>query len=110
MLYPNPGYPIYESQIEYQSGIAIPYGYTETEKGFALDIEAMESRISDKTTALIYNNYQNPNGAQSTREEMEKVLVDATSKRPSVSTSKSPALDSLGACGSCMQSRSVSVQ
>ena len=73
VLYPNPGYPIYESQIEYQNGIAIPYGYTETEKGFALDIEAMESGISDKTTALIYNNYQNPNGAQSTREEMEKV-------------------------------------
>ena len=73
VLYPNPGYPIYESQIEYQGGIAVPYGYTETEKGFALDIEAMESGISDKTTALIYNNYQNPNGAQSTREEMEKV-------------------------------------
>ena len=73
VLYPNPGYPIYESQIEYQGGIAVPYGYTETENGFALDMDAMEKGISDKTTALIYNNYQNPNGAQSTREEMEKV-------------------------------------
>lgn len=73
VLYPNPGYPIYESQIEYQGGVAVPYGYIEMPDGFALDMDAMEKGISDKTTALIYNNYQNPNGAQSTREEMEKV-------------------------------------
>lgn len=73
VLYPNPGYPIYESQIEYQGGIAIPYGYIETPDGFALDMDAMEDAITAKTTALIYNNYQNPNGAQSSREEMEKL-------------------------------------
>jgi len=42
VLYPNPGYPIYESQIEYQGGIAIPYGYIETETGFNLDLEAIK--------------------------------------------------------------------
>ena len=73
VLYPNPGYPIYESQIEYQRGIAVPYGYTETSDGFALDLDAMESLITDKTSALIYNNYQNPNGAESSRQEMEAV-------------------------------------
>ena len=73
VLYPNPGYPIYESQIEYQGGVAVPYGYRETNDGFALDMEAFENAITDRTTALIYNNYQNPNGAQSTREEMENV-------------------------------------
>ena len=73
VLYPNPGYPIYESQIEYQGGIAVPYGYIETPDGFALDMDAMENAITNKTTALIYNNYQNPNGAQSSREEMEKL-------------------------------------
>jgi aspartate/methionine/tyrosine aminotransferase len=73
VLYPNPGYPIYESQIEYQGGVAVPYGYTETAEGFALDMDAIESSITAKTTALIYNNYQNPNGAQSTRAEMERV-------------------------------------
>ena len=73
VLYPNPGYPIYESQIEYQGGVAIPYGYHETTDGFSLDFEAIESGISNRTKALIYNNYQNPNGAQSSLQEMERV-------------------------------------
>ncbi|MEE2735490.1 MAG: aminotransferase class I/II-fold pyridoxal phosphate-dependent enzyme [Pseudomonadota bacterium] len=73
VLYPNPGYPIYESQIEYQGGVAIPYGYHETPDGFSLDFEAIERGISKNTKALIYNNYQNPNGAQSSLREMERV-------------------------------------
>ena len=73
VLYPNPGYPIYESQIEYQGGVAIPYGYHETPDGFSLDLEAIEMGISKNTKALIYNNYQNPNGAQSSVQEMERV-------------------------------------
>lgn len=71
VLYPNPGYPIYESQIEYQGGAAIPYPYLETQQGFALDLDALRAAITSKTRALIYNNYQNPNGAQSSRAEME---------------------------------------
>ena len=73
VLYPNPGYPIYESQIEYQGGIALPYGYLETEKGFDLDLDAIRRKISPKTRVLIYNNFQNPNGAESSREEMEQL-------------------------------------
>ena len=34
ILYPNPGYPIYESQIEYQGGRAVPYSYVQTKSGF----------------------------------------------------------------------------
>ena len=34
VLYPNPGYPIYESQINYQGGAALPYRYNQTENGF----------------------------------------------------------------------------
>ena len=34
VLYPNPGYPIYESQIEYLGGVAVPYGYIEVEDNF----------------------------------------------------------------------------
>ena len=36
VLYPNPGYPIYESQINYQGGIPIPYGYYQTKMGLIL--------------------------------------------------------------------------
>lgn len=73
VLYPNPGYPIYESQIEYQGGVAVPYGYTETPTGFALDLDGMRASITPRTKAIIYNNYQNPLGAQSTQAEMEAV-------------------------------------
>jgi aspartate/methionine/tyrosine aminotransferase len=71
VLYPNPGYPIYESQIEYQGGKAVPYGYSETTTGFELDLDAIKATLSPNTKAIIYNNYQNPNGAQSSRKEME---------------------------------------
>ena len=79
VLYPNPGYPIYESQIEYQGGLAIPYRYMQTDKGFDIDIEHLKASITDKTVALIYNNYQNPISAESSKEEMEQIADIAIS-------------------------------
>jgi len=73
VLYPNPGYPIYESQIEYQGGVAVPYGYIETASGFDLDLDPIEHGIGPSTRVLIYNNFQNPNGAESSRAEMERL-------------------------------------
>ena len=73
VLYPNPGYPIYESQIEYQGGLAIPYHYVPRAKGFDIDIDHLKASINDKTVAIIYNNYQNPISAESTIEEMEAI-------------------------------------
>ena len=49
-LYPNPGYPIYESQIGYQGGIPVPYSYNETDTGFEIDMEKLRNSITDKTT------------------------------------------------------------
>ncbi len=72
-LYPNPGYPIYESQIEYLGGKALPYGYKATEKGFEINRKEIEDQITDRTSVIIYNNYQNPIGAESSPEEMEWV-------------------------------------
>ena len=73
VLYPNPGYPIYESQIEYLGGVAVPYGYVETASGFDLDLDAIEHGIGPRTRVLIYNNFQNPNGAESSPAEMERL-------------------------------------
>ncbi len=70
-LYPNPGYPIYESQIEYLGGKALPYGYITTDSGFEINKAEIEAQITDKTSILIYNNYQNPIGAESTEAEMQ---------------------------------------
>ena len=73
VLFPNPGYPIYESQIEYQGGRAMPYGYIQTDKGFDIDLDRLKASITDKTVAIIYNNYQNPLSAESSKEEMEAI-------------------------------------
>ena len=73
VLYPNPGYPIYESQIEYQGGTAVPYSYIQTESGFDIDLDRLKSYITEKTVALIYNNYQNPITAESSKKEMEAI-------------------------------------
>ncbi|HIA84531.1 MAG TPA: aminotransferase class I/II-fold pyridoxal phosphate-dependent enzyme [Candidatus Marinimicrobia bacterium] len=73
VLFPNPGYPIYESQIEYQGGRSMPYGYVQTDKGFDIDLDRLKASITDKTVAIIYNNYQNPLSAESSKEEMEAI-------------------------------------
>jgi aspartate aminotransferase len=73
VLYPNPGYPIYESQIEFHGGVGLPYGYKEGRDGFILDMDAIRSGIRAGGKILIYNNYQNPTGASSPKEEMEEL-------------------------------------
>ncbi|MBT7888239.1 MAG: aminotransferase class I/II-fold pyridoxal phosphate-dependent enzyme [Deltaproteobacteria bacterium] len=73
VLYPNPGYPIYESQIDYHGGKAVPYSFKETETGFELDIDQIERSITPKTSILIFNNYQNPISASASDEEMQRL-------------------------------------
>ena len=73
VLYPNPGYPIYESQIEFHSGVGLPYGYKEAGDGFILDMDTIRKGVQAGARILIYNNYQNPTGASSPREEMEEL-------------------------------------
>ena len=73
VLYPNPGFPIYESQIEYLGGTPLPYRYVPTPQGFAIDLDHLRSLITPQTTALIYNDLQNPISAESTAAEREAV-------------------------------------
>ncbi len=79
VLYPNPGYPIYESQIEFYRGVACPYGYVNTSEGLKLDFDAIESGIEKGAKHIFYNNYNNPTGASSSDEEMKhlaKLVID----------------------------------
>jgi aspartate/methionine/tyrosine aminotransferase len=71
VLYPNPGYPIYESQIELHGGVAVPYGYLEAEHGFVIDLEALEAAITPRTRLLVLNDLQNPMGAECSAAERE---------------------------------------
>jgi aspartate/methionine/tyrosine aminotransferase len=73
VLYPNPGYPIYESQIEFYGGIAHPYGYLDKPSGLELDFEAIEKGIQKGAKHIFYNNYNNPTGASSSNTEMKKL-------------------------------------
>ena len=76
VLYPNPGYPIYESMIEYYGGQSLAYRYVQTATGFAIDLDHLRSHIAaanGRVTAIIYNNLQNPLGCESTAEEMQAI-------------------------------------
>jgi aspartate/methionine/tyrosine aminotransferase len=73
VLYPNPGYPIYESQIEFHGGKAIPYGYTEGKDNFELDMDGIEKQITPLTKLLVLNDLQNPTGAECSPAEFEKL-------------------------------------
>ncbi|MEP7201552.1 MAG: aminotransferase class I/II-fold pyridoxal phosphate-dependent enzyme [Ilumatobacteraceae bacterium] len=70
VLFPTPGYPIYESQVEYLGGVGQPYRYNQTATGFAIDLDHLRGQISADTKVLIYNNLQNPLGCESSLDEM----------------------------------------
>lgn len=75
VLYPNPGYPIYESQIEFNGGIAVPYSYLEGQHNFVIDIDRLAQRITPKTKLLILNDLQNPTGAECSMAELEQLAA-----------------------------------
>jgi aspartate/methionine/tyrosine aminotransferase len=70
VLFPTPGYPIYESQVDYYGGTGQPYRYHQTATGFAIDFDHLRSQITPATKVLIYNNLQNPLGCESSLDEM----------------------------------------
>ena len=73
VLYPNPGFPIYESQIEFHGGRAVPYGYVPGKTNFLFNFEALEKAVTPKTKLLILNDMHNPTGAECPPEELEAV-------------------------------------
>lgn len=73
VLFPNPGFPIYESFIEFLGGIAKPYGFLETERGYSIDIDALEKSITPQTKCIIINDFQNPTGSEASKKERERL-------------------------------------
>ncbi|HED64938.1 MAG TPA: pyridoxal phosphate-dependent aminotransferase, partial [Planctomycetes bacterium] len=82
ILYPNPGFPIYESMIEFSGAKAVPYGLLE-EKGFEFDPEEVLAKITGRTRLLILNSPANPTGGVVTREALD-VLVAGLERHPDV--------------------------
>ena len=74
VIYPNPGFPIYESMISYVGGRAVPVRLRE-EKDFTLDADELSHLISDRTKLIILNSPQNPTGGILTKRDIEQIAV-----------------------------------
>ncbi len=61
VIYPNPGFPIYESMIRYAGGRAVPIRLQE-ERDFGLDLYELAGLINERTKMIILNSPQNPTG------------------------------------------------
>ncbi len=61
VIYPNPGFPIYESMINFLGAVPVPIPLLE-ERGFSFDLDLLRDSITDRTKLLILNSPQNPTG------------------------------------------------
>ena len=72
ILYPNPGFPIYESAINYSGAKAIPYKLSES-MGFSFSADDLLNKINDKTSLVIINSPANPTCGVVPKKELEKL-------------------------------------
>jgi aspartate aminotransferase len=78
VLYPNPGFPIYESMINFVGGRGIPYALRE-DRNFDIDVGEISNKLSDRTRLLILNSPHNPTGGVMSRaaiETLARALAD----------------------------------
>jgi aspartate/methionine/tyrosine aminotransferase len=72
VIYPNPGFPIYESLINFIGAKPIPIPLRE-ENDFRLDVQELSKLVSPKTKLLIINSPQNPTGGILTHDDLEQI-------------------------------------
>ena len=82
ILYPNPGFPIYESAINYSGAKAIPIPILE-ENNFSINIEQIVSLINNKTSLLILNSPGNPTGGLIKKSDLD-ILVKKLEEFPNL--------------------------
>ncbi len=71
-IYPDPGFPIYGSMIDFSGATAVPIPLRE-ENGFRLDVDELASLMSDRTKLLIINSPANPTGGVLERADLEAI-------------------------------------
>lgn len=79
VIYPNPGFPIYESMINFVGATPVPLRLRE-EKGFRFDIDEFRSKVTDRTKLIIINSPQNPTGGVLTREDLAAIAEVAAER------------------------------
>lgn len=82
VMYPNPGFPIYESVIRFVGAKAVPMPIKE-KNNFSLDHEYFKKKISKKTKMIILNSPENPTGGVLTHEDL-KLVADCIANRDDI--------------------------
>jgi aspartate/methionine/tyrosine aminotransferase len=82
IIYPNPGFPIYESAIKFTGATPVPLPLLEKD-GFGFSADEVLKRITPRTRLIIINSPANPTGGTSSKAEIEK-LVKGLEKHPDV--------------------------
>ncbi|GAC1523653.1 MAG: pyridoxal phosphate-dependent aminotransferase [Chloroflexota bacterium] len=77
VIYPNPGFPIYESMINFVGARAIPIGFVEDGDRLRWDVETLLDSVSDRTKLIVVNTPSNPVGCSIPTEDLEKIAESA---------------------------------
>jgi aspartate aminotransferase len=80
VIYPNPGFPIYESVINFVGGVPVPIPLREA-TGFGLDLALFEQSVSARTRLIIINSPANPTGGVLDRGQLERIAAIAAARR-----------------------------
>jgi aspartate/methionine/tyrosine aminotransferase len=80
VIYPNPGFPIYESVINFVGGVPVPIPLRE-ENGFGFDLDLFAARVSPRTKLIVVNSPQNPTGGVLGRSQLEAIAAIAAERR-----------------------------
>ena len=72
VIYPNPGFPIYESVINYIGATAVPMPLVES-RGFSFDLDEFEKKLSPRTKMVVLNSPANPTGGVIPRDDLKRI-------------------------------------
>ena len=72
VIYPNPGFPIYESMIRFLGAMPVPMPLEES-RGFSFDLDLFRDRLTDQTKLVILNSPQNPTGGVIPPEDIAEI-------------------------------------
>ena len=74
IMYPDPGFPIYESTIRYSGATPVPFALEER-NGFAFSAEAVLEAITPRTRLIVINSPANPTGGVTPKEEIDRLVA-----------------------------------
>ena len=73
IIFPNPGFPIYESLINYSGAKPVPYKLS-IDNNFEIEIDHLSDLITSKTSLIIFNSPSNPNGSLISKKDMDNIV------------------------------------